>query len=586
MGRGACIVAAVAMLALFFVLAVRLKAIQIDSAATANDSMRRQSTRRVQTEGERGRILDRNGVVLADNRPSLSICIDATPYKKNSWTRTAEAMAEAISNAVATVGRETPVGIKTISRHINQSLSQPLVVWRDVDDETLARFAEHESDLPGFSIKEDAERVYPQGSIAAHLLGYVGRDRPEATAGDEKFNFVDLEMRGRSGLEFYYDNYLKGVPGEMDVIVDARGFARGGVVLAEPEKGLDLVLELDVRIQAVAEAQLEGVKGACVVMDARNGGIMAMASSPKFDPNECVPIMRKSLYDSLSSDPGKPLLNRAVAGGYAPGSTFKPVTAIAGMEAGIGSHAEYVCTGSFRIGEKFRIRCSRTWGHGPTDIRNGLRDSCNPFFCNLGMTAGTNALFAAAHAFGLGEKTGIDYPSDFAGVVPDGAWKKLHYGEPWYPGDLAQMSIGQGMLMVTPLQMARVAGAIGTGRLVTPRCKAGEAVQARMLPYTKAEFDVVREGMRRVVDGGTGKRGAEGVAADVIGKTGTAEVGQGASRRKNTWFIAYAKGNGMSRPGARDAEVAIAMVVENGESGGGTTAPRVCEILKAVYNES
>ena len=583
MGKGACITAAIAMAALFLVLAVRLKAVQLDSAATANDSMRRQSTRRVQTGGERGRILDRNGMVLAENRPSVSISIDAMPYRKNSWTGTAEAMLVAISNAAEVVGLEPAVGLKEITRHVKQRLSMPLTVWRDVDEKTLARFAEHQDSLDGFSIEEGFERKYPQGSLASHLLGYVGRDRPAAAAGDERFNFIDFELRGRSGLEFYYDSFLKGVPGEMDVVVDARGFARREVTLVEPQKGFDLVLNLDARLQAVAEAQLDGLKGACVVMDARDGGILAMASSPGYDLNGCVPVMRQSHYNALSNDPGKPLLNRAVAGGYAPGSTFKPLTAIAGMEAGVDPFAEYECIGHYRMGE-FKIRCSRTWGHGPTDVLGGLRDSCNPFFCNLGMIAGTNTLFSVARAFGLGSKTGIDYPSDFAGVVPDDAWKRLHYGEPWYPGDLAQMSIGQGMLMVSPLQMAMVAGAIGTGRLVTPRCKAGGTVESRPLPYAEAEFAAVREGMRRVVTGGTGKLGAKDVMADVIGKTGTAEVGRGETRRKNTWFIAYAKGNAKSNPETRNAEVAVAMVVENGESGGGTTAPKVCEILKAVYN--
>ena len=583
--RTVCIAAALLMAALFIVLGVRLKAIQLEWAADASDDMRRQSTRRVQTEGERGRILDRNGEVLAANRRSISIAIDAEPYKRRTWQATAEAMAEAIAKAEKIVGRESSIEEKDILRHLKRKLARPLVIWRDVDEITLAKFSEHEDDLPGFSIEEGMERIYPNGAIASHLIGYVGRDRSAVEAGDEKFNFYDLEMRGRSGLEYFYDSFLKGVPGEEDVTVDARGFARKTIVVIEAKKGPDLKLNLDIRIQEAAEKQLEGVVGACVVLDPRDGGILAMASSPRYDLNKCVPILRKDHYAKLLSDPNKPLLNRATGGGYAPGSTFKPITAIAGMEAGIGPRDEYECIGSYRMGE-FKIRCARTWGHGYTDLHNALRDSCNTYFCNIGMLAGTNALISAARTFGLGAKTGIDFPVDFAGVVPDAVWKKEHYGTPWYPGDLAQAAIGQGMLMVSPLQMARVTGAIGVGYLVTPCCKLGNEVEKKQLPYSEEELNAVREGMRRVVNGGTGKRGAEDVRADVIGKTGTAEVGRGETRRKNTWFVAFAKGNGESRRNAADAMVAVALVVENGESGGSTAAPRVCEILKAVFNEA
>ena len=583
--RAVCVAASFLMTALFIVLAVRLKAIQLEWAADASDDMRRQSTRRVQTEGERGCILDRNGVVLAANRRSISIVLDATPYKKRTWQETAEAMGEAIVRAGEIVGRESSIEEKVILRHLKRKLARPLLVWKDVDEITLAKFFEHEEELPGFSIEEGLERIYPRGTIASHLIGYVGRDRSTVEAGDEKFNFYDLEMRGRSGLEYFYDSFLKGVSGEEDVTVDARGFARKTTVVIEAKKGPDLKLNLDIQIQEAAEKQLEGVIGACVVLDPRDGGVLAMVSSPGYDLNKCVPVLRKAHYEKLIADPNKPLLNRAAGGGYAPGSTFKPITAIAGMEAGIGPRDEYECIGSYRMGE-FKIRCARTWGHGYTDLHNALRDSCNTYFCNIGMMAGTNAVFSAARAFGLGAKTGIDFPVDFAGIVPDAAWKKEHYGESWYPGDLAQMSIGQGMLMVSPLQMARATGAIGVGYLATPSCKFGNEGEKKKLPYSKAELDAVREGMRRVVRGGTGKRGAEDVHADVIGKTGTAEVGRGETRRKNTWFVAFAKGNGESRKDAMDAMVAVALVVENGESGGSTAAPKVCEILKAVFNET
>ena len=594
-GARTCWFAAALFAAGFLVLAARLKTVQVDRAADATDGLRRQSVRRVQTAGVRGRILDRHGRVLADNRPSVSIVLNAGVFKRKGWDETAEAITNAIAAVAAVVGRPSPLTERDIRRHLHQSLARPLTVWRDIDADALARFEEQSfrlpgaaadgAQLPGFAVEETLERTYPNGPLAGHLLGYVGRDRAESPAGDEGFNFRELEMRGRSGLEFYYDGFLRGGAGESRLTVDARGFA-GAVpeVVVPAQQGPDLTLTIDAGLQAVCEAQLAGLKGACVVIDPRDGAVRAMASAPSFNPDLFVPVLSRARYEAVAKDPDKPLLNRAVGGSYAPGSTFKPITALAGLTAGRAADERHTCIGAFTWGG-LTIRCARTWGHGSLDLREALRDSCNPYFCDLGVAVGTNRLAAVAHAFGLGAKTGIDFPVDYAGVVPDATWKMETYREKWYPGDVAQMAIGQGMLLVTPLQMARVAAALGTGRLVTPYLKADRVPPARPLPFDAADLAAVREGLRMVVGpSGTGRRGAEGVDAYVLGKTGTAEVGKGANRRKNTWFIAYATGTDASRAAARTDAVAVALVVENGESGGGTAAPKVCEILKAVFN--
>ena len=594
-GARTCWFAAAIFIAGLLTLAARLKTVQVDRAADATDGLRRQSVRRVQTAGVRGRILDRRGRVLADNRPSVSIVLNAGVFKRKGWDETAEAISNAIAAVAAVVGRPSPLTERDIRRHLHQSLARPLTVWRDIDADALARFEEQSfrlpgaaadgAQLPGFAVEETLERTYPNGPLAGHLLGYVGRDRAESPAGDEGFNFRELEMRGRSGLEFYYDGFLRGGAGESRLTVDARGFA-GAVpeVVVPAQQGPDLALTIDADLQTVCEAQLAGAKGACVVLDPRDGAVLAMASAPSFNPDLFVPVLRRARYEAAAKDPDKPLLNRAVGGSYAPGSTFKPVTALAGLAAGKSAGLRHDCIGAYVWGG-LTIRCSRTWGHGPLDLREALRDSCNPYFCSLGVEIGTNALVSAAHAFGLGAKTGIDFPVDYAGVVPDATWKMETYREKWYPGDVAQMAIGQGMLLVTPLQMARVAAALGTGALVTPHLKADRGPPARPLPFAAADLAAVREGLRLVVGrSGTGRRGAEGVCAYVLGKTGTAEVGARERRRKNTWFIAYAKGDATSRAEARAAEVAVALVIENGESGGGTAAPKVGAILKAVFN--
>lgn len=564
----------------FLVLAVRLASVQITDSSRYRYDNARQSVRRIQTGGPRGRILDRHGVPLADNRPSVSIACLPAYFQKKTWDATTLEISNAITRVSHLIGRDSKLSDKTIRRHVRQSLALPLIVWPDISERELAVFAEHSTEYPGFEIEESIERVYPQGPLAAHLLGYVGRDRGDAIAGDEKFNFFAPEMRGRAGLEIYYDSFLRGVSGERKVLVDARGFAINEWTVVEARKGPDLKLSLDARIQAAVEKELEGLKGACAVINPQTGEVLALASAPRFDPNDFVPSLDPALYEKLSKDPAKPLLNRASGGAYAPGSTFKPITALAGLSVGFPPNVAHECVGVYGL-HNLKLHCAARWGHGPLDMRHALMKSCNPYFCNLAIDIGTNALIRAAKTFGLGRKTGLDLGVDMAGTVPDAEWKMEMYHEKWFLGDLAQMSIGQGMLLVSPLQMARVAGAVGTGYLVTPRLKRDLPVEKKELPYALMDLKVVRDGMRMVVNGdkygrGTGWRAGEGLSVVACGKTGTAEIGKGETRRKNTWFIAYAP--------EKNPTVAIALIVENGESGGGTAAPKVGAILREIFN--
>ena len=555
------------------ILGFRLAQVQLVDAAKYIEDGSRQAARKVQTAGPRGRIIARDGTVLADNRASVSIVLSPEGFQRRSWPDTVLAISNAVDEVSAVIGLPPPLSTDAIARHVRQQLARPLAVWRDVSEEAIARFSEHERDFPGFECVETEERTYPEGRLAAHVIGYVGRGETEGAAG-EKFNFRDKEMKGRAGLEAYYDGYLRGSPGEMSVTVDARGFAVAEETVVEARRGPDLNLTIDPKIQRSAERQLRGEYGACVVIDPRDGAVLALASAPAYDLNVLVPRLTGEMFARYVGNHA--CRNRACFETYAPGSTFKPITALAGLRAGRSPYAEYECTGVFELAG-MRLHCARRWGHGPIDMRHAIRESCNTYFCNLGSEIGTNALFAAAADFGLGEKTGIDFPQDSAGIVPSAEFKRQNYGVPWYAADLAQASIGQGQLLVTPLQMARVAGAIGTGRLVRPHLRADTPVERTGLPFSRNALAVVREGMRMVVDGGTGKLAGEGVSVSVSGKTGTAEVGIGANRRKNTWFIAYAP--------SENPTVAIAMVIENGVSGGGTTAPRVNEVLKTIFGE-
>lgn len=570
----ACLITAAIFALGLIVLLVRLRDVQVDDSASYNYASSRQSVRRVQTGGARGRIFDREGRVLAGNVASLSIVCDASGFQSKTWDETVAKMVRAVDELGAIIGRKSALVERDIRRHVNQSLAMPLVVWRNLNEDELARFMESAYRFPSFSCEETEERTYPNGSLAAHLVGYVGKDRGEIEAGDEKFNFFLPEMRGRAGVEGYYDSFLRGVPGEKRVRVDARGFAIEERTVVDAKRGLDLRLTIDARIQKAVETQLKNVHGGCAVIDPRNGEILALASSPTFDLNDFVPTLTHATYDALAKDPLKPLLNRASGGLYAPGSIFKPITALAALRLGVPASHEYGCDGVFELGA-LHLRCARRWGHGVLDMRHAICESCNPYFCDLGMEVGTNQLLSVAREFGLGSPTGVDLGADAAGVVPDGEWKLRTYREKWYPGDLAQMSIGQGMLLVSPLQMARMVGAIATGYLVTPHVKADLHGARTPIAFSAEQLQVVRDGMRMVVETGGGMSAASGLSVSVAGKTGTAEIGRGATRRKNAWFVAYAP--------IENPTVAIAMVIENGSSGGGTTAPKVGAVLREIF---
>ena len=386
------------------VLGFRLAQLQlVDAEKYSYDSVR-QPVRTVQTAGPRGRILARDGTMLADNRASVSIAVSPEGFQRPSWRETILAISNAVARVAETVG--LPVGLSTnaIGRHVRQELARPLVVWRDVGDEAVARFSENEREFPGFECIETEERVYPQGRLAAHVLGYVGRAETASPAG-ARFSFRDREMKGREGIEAFYDSYLRGSPGELKVTVDARGFAVGEETVVEARRGPDLVLTLDVGVQRAVERQLRGECGACAVVDPRDGSVLALASAPGFDPNDFVPVLPQALYDRFRANPLKPLLNRASGGAYAPGSTFKPVTALAGLRAGWPAGRESECAGVFELGG-MRLHCARRWGHGPIDLRHALKESCNVFFCSLGCDIGTNALIRAARDLGLARRRG------------------------------------------------------------------------------------------------------------------------------------------------------------------------------------
>ena len=575
----------IAVLALVFTvgmafLASSLYRVQVvEFSEFARDQVR-QSVRYVQVPGPRGKVFDRNGVCLAENRPSYCIAYYVEELRKRgNWTRTIDAVDADIDRLAAVLGIPREITKERVAQHVMQSLPMPLLAWRDVEPVTLARWAEAADAFPGVDIYVQPERSYPLGTLAAHVIGYVGRDRPQSRPG-EKVHFYLPEMFGKAGLERQYNAVLTGVSGSQMIRVDARGYKHAVWEGSPAVPGHDLNLTLDVKVQRTLEKALRGWRAAGVVVDPRNGEILALASSPAYDPNLLVPAPTAGVWNRLNTDEALPLFNRAVQGRYAPGSTFKPVTAMAALlHDGFSPDETYTCNGVFVLGT-MRLRCWNTYGHGPIALRKAIEQSCNAYFCHLGQTIGYDAIYEQAHKVGLGALTGIDLPYETRGLLPSDEWKEKNMKEAWRTGDTCHISIGQGFLLTTPLQMAMLASVFANrGTLYRPHLaqRDGPGESVREMEWPKGALDLVRGGMHDVAALGTGRR-VQVRGLEVAAKTGTAEYDAGGARRKNTWVTAFAP---FEHP-----TVAMAIVVENGVSGGQTVAPMVHDVLAAIFGEA
>ncbi len=578
-------VIAVVILAGFTTLATRLHEVQIEDSGDYADRAERQCVRRVLLPATRGRIFDRNGVCLADNRPNYCLAFYIEELRRpGPWSRTIDAVDAQIDELSAIIGRPREVDRDDIAAHVRRSLPMPFIAWRGLDSDALARFAEHiETPLPGVDIFVQSDRIYPRGQFAAHLLGYVGRDKPVVT------NFVHHyylpDMCGRAGIEASCDAVLAGRPGGKNLRVDAAGYMHDVFETLDPVRGRDVTLTIDSRLQEHGERLLSGTasgRGAMVAIDPRNGEVLALVSVPGFNPNDMTPAPSTALWRALNRDKDIPLLNRAVCGAYPPGSTFKPCVAAAALESGVSAGLAYDCTGCYALG-RMRLHCWHTVGHGEIDMRKAIEQSCNPYFCNLGVTVGWPVVHDMAASLGFGERTGIILAGESRGLLPDDAWKRRAQKDGWRSGDTANCSIGQGAMLATPIQLATYAAALANGgtirppRLVlSPLDAIDNPLPVRRLGWKASTLAVVRGGMHDVIEARTGpgwRARVPGIA--VAGKTGTAEFGSRANRRKHTWMIAFAPFD--------DPVIALAVLVEDGDSGGKTVAPIVSALLSDYF---
>lgn len=534
----------------------------------------------------RGTVYDRENRVIARSRPSFDIALLFELVKDPDQT---------LHQLATLTGRaEAELKAQLLAQNKATKAFEPKVVIADASREELAKVKVHGYALPGVIVNVTPTRSYPYGELATHVLGYTRKiEKTDRAKLDPQRYFLD-DVVGKSGIESTYEDVLKGESGFVRVEVDALGNRRGELGIVEYESGDDVYLTLDLDLQRVAEESLQGRKGSIVVLDPRNGEVLALASAPAFDPNVFSGRIAPELWNQVMKDKRHPLNNRAISSHYAPGSTFKLIMAIAGLaEKKVTPATEFFCPGYYMFAGR-PYRCHKRSGHGSVNLQTAVTVSCDSYFYQLGQALGVNAIYRYATMFGLGALTGIDLPGEKSGIVPSEQWKLTTKGERWYPGETLSVSIGQGFLTATPLQMAVEVGAIAVdGKVFQPMlvrkvvsAETGEVLKfpPKLLRRSDLDpklFQMVREYAISVVQDprGTGKA-AQVVGIQVAGKTGTAQVvsldKSEASEefQDHAWFIAFAPADAPT--------IALSIIVENGGHGGATAAP-ISRKLMEVY---
>jgi len=573
-------------LAAFVILLVRLVYLQVVVGddyyrLSMNNSIRLQTV-----DPPRGLILDRYGTKLAENRPSFDVSF--TPKDAGDVGRVLSELATHLNVAV-----EDLQGKVKNSRGLEAV--KPVLLKQDIGRDALAGVEARKVDMPGVSVQVRLRRNYLFGLSASHVIGYLGEvNLNELKSGDYP-NLRSGDYLGKFGVERVQENLLRGEPGGRQVEVNAHGQIMQVLQTVSPKPGRNVHLTLDRELQQRAEELLEGVAGAAVAVEPATGQILAMASSPSFNQNAFVNGISPEIWESLVSNPYRPLENKAIQGEYPPGSTFKIVTALAGLEEKvIDETTTFDCAGFLPFAGR-EYRCWKKDGHGQIDVRRALTESCDVFFYRTGLRLGIDRLAWYAKALGLGARSGVELDHEARGLIPSAAWKKKRFGVPWQEGETLSVSIGQGYVLATPLQMALLAAAVGNGGVryrasVMSRVETmeGDVVfqtapqEIGRLPISPRNLKLVQQGIWGAVngEGGTARR-VHLNDIEIAGKTGTSQVvgrkdgGDDYTPphlRPHAWFVCYAP---FDAP-----KIAIAVVVENGEHGSSAAGPIAREMVK------
>lgn len=571
---------------------VRLIYLQISSYEHYTQLSKENHQKRVPIPPVRGLIYDRNGVLLADNH--IEYVLEA---KQDDIVNREDALRRLMQLLPI-----TPQDVNKFKQkqRVN-SRFQPVVLRKNLTDNEIAIFSVNRFRFPGFKVSVRMQRNYPLGSVAGHLLGYVGRiDKKDLEKIDKK-EYSGSTHIGKTGVEKFYETRLHGKAGFEIKEVDAHGKPQIKLEDEAPIAGEDLFLSIDLELQIKAEELLKDHNGAVVAIDPRNGDVLAMASMPAFDPNLFVNGISYRDYNSLRDNLDRPLYNRALQGSYPPGSTIKPMAALSGLNAGVVSPSSSLfARGFYQIpGNRHRFRCWKKAGHGHISLNRAIYQSCDVYFYDLAFRMGIKRYSTAMKKFGFGKKTGIDLPHERSALMPSAEWKRKRYDKFWYPGDTVNTGIGQGYFTATPLQLAFATTIIANhGRKVRPHVLRATRVSRNLpeqlvtperlpsLGVTNIRFwdDVIR-GMVNVVHGahGTARRSGAGAKYRFAGKTGTAQVYSVAQNKTynaaklkkklhdHALFVAFAP--------VENPRIALAVIAENAGGGSKVAAPIARQLL-------
>jgi len=603
-------------------LALRLWWIQVAHGAEWTAQIRGSSQATVRIPSVRGEIKDRNGLTLVQNRASYEVDFYLPEMVKGYRERFgAPPVAEyrAIINGMPKDQKEPDIirivndgvvprlddldlardyNAGQLQRHYRNDTEVPFSYIKDIDFPTMAKFSEHDVGLPGVDIAIKPVRSYVYGALAAHLLGYVGAPDDINKEEARRFTFYQGDVEGKSNIEKSMDEFLRGQPGVRYLRRNAKGTIDGVLREDPPKQGANVFLTIDSRIEAIAEEALRAVsRAAAVVVDPNNGNILAMVSVPSFDPNTFIPSIKAKDWQALQKDEADPLVNRAVSA-LPPGSTFKLITALAGLRKNL-SNAHYNCGGGISYGDHY-FKCwvaEKHYTHGTVGLIDAIKVSCDSFFYQYGNAAGIQSIDLTGKMLGLGEESGLQLTGEQVGILPGPEWMQVHHPqERWSQAQTATVSIGQGYDLVSPLQLAMAYATIANGgvcyypRLVdkvlnqdgspvldehgkiavppTPRVRSDLHSE-----LSREQIDLVRKGLWKVVneDGGTGGR-ARLKTVQVAGKTGTAQATDRGHKDTIAWFACFAPFD--------NPKYVVAVMVQGGEHGGSVAGPIATRILE------
>jgi len=532
----------------------------------------------------RGILFDRKGLPLVDNRPAFTLSLIPRELERDPVKR------DATLGRLASLLQIPFADLQDAVSKVSPDSILPVRVRRGLTMDDVARVEEWKLELPGVIVEVEPQRAYPNSRFAAHLLGYV-REASDDQLKAGRYRRGD--MVGQSGLERLLDEFLRGTDGGERIEVDAMGRQVRLIQSTEPHPGAQVVTTIDRRVQEAAEKAMEGHAGAVVVMDPRNGDVLAMVSTPSFEIDRFTGTIDRNAWLRVIQDPEHPLLNRTIQSQYAPGSVFKIVVAAAGLQEGTLVPTDHTnCNGDFHLGE-WTFKDWKAGGHGSVDLLGAIRQSCNIFFYEKGLKIGGTAIAKYATAFGFGGPTQIDLPGEKLGLIPQPQLRRDKRVGGWHAGETVNMSIGQGAVLVTPMQVARFMSAVANGgvlwkpRLVQRIERPTKGVvwsdsgsvtgHVELSPMVWA---FLRQALWSVVnEGGTGE-GARIAGLDVAGKTGTAQMiakSRADKGQDHAWFASFAP--------VGDPEAVVVVLVERGGKGGQVAAPIARKVLSAIFME-